>query len=101
LTNVAKSSVVRKGRISTRVVVETVIALGASLSAIHMHTLSTNSKSSKAAWIGHVRTSSRRTKATSRREDKLSAVVVKVLDLTAILRAKTRVDKTQGQSQTA
>ena len=30
----------------------------------------------------------------SKREDKLSVVVVKVLDLTAILRAKTRVDKT-------
>ena len=93
MTNITKSSVIRKGKISTRVV-KTVIALSASLSAIHMHTLSTNSKSSKVAWISYVRTSSRRTKAISRREDKLSVVVVKVLDLTAILRAKTRVDET-------
>jgi hypothetical protein len=102
LTNVTKSNAVCKSRISIRVVIiKTVIILGTSLSTVHMHTLSTNSKSSKAAWIGHVRTSFGRTKATSRREDKLGAVVVKIIDLTTILRKKTRVDKAQVQGQTA
>jgi len=91
LTNVTKSNVIRKGKISTKdVIIKTVIVLGTSLSIIYIYTLSTNSKVAK---ISHVRTSSKRTKATSRREDKLSVVVVKVLDLTTIFKAKTRVDK--------